>query len=305
MSFKILHSDTREEWFENRRAVDPTTGHHVLSGTDIARLMTGGPKVWSTIREEKRGNQKPFTNKYVEWGKAREPVIGDYARMFIDSRLEANDQFLVSTRWPGIGCTPDLLGTIEEDSDGKFVEIVGEIKTSKYPMPDFHDSTYFNYRVQCEVEMMVSDADALAFVWERHDGDWVNGPTPYRITNQVLHPDHDLREKILETVERFNTEDDPAADVDMKRLLHRLRELDLQMTELKMEDSRLRSELQSMLTVGDKFVNDWVSVSYYQPSQRSSFDKKGFGEKYPELLKEFTTVTAAKPVMRVRFPKEG
>ena len=115
--YKVISTDSREDWLKSREGV--------LTATQIARLMVGGPAEWKSVRGEFNGQRRDFDTKYMRWGREREPFVFRYAANFIDSTLEPNSNFLISTRDPRIGATPDALG------DG----VVGEFKTSKHPMP--------------------------------------------------------------------------------------------------------------------------------------------------------------------------
>lgn len=292
MTFRITESATREEWLENRR--------ECLTGTDIADLMTGGAKTWDRVRASKLGLTKDFDNKYMSWGREREPHIAEFVQAFVDSRLTPNDKFLINDDL-GIGCTPDMLGGIQ-DEFGLVADVVGEIKTSKHPMPDLvEDKSWMKYRVQTQVELMVTGAERLIFAWEQHDDDWPS-PVPYDIQYQIIAPDRELQSGIMETVERYNEGDTPI-DVDVARIIHKLRHLNLAREDLNAQDKVLRDELQSLLKVGDKLSHDGVSVSYYEPSKRSGFDTKAFKEAHPDLASEYTATTTGKPTLRLTFPK--
>lgn len=292
--FRVAKSSSREEWLDNRR--------ECLTGTDIASLMTGGAKTWERVRAAKRGEVQEFDNKYLQWGREREPVIAQYVTTFEDSRLVPNDQFLVSDKL-GIGCTPDMLGGVYPEGDGLVADIVGEIKTSKHPMPSLtSDKAWFKYRVQTQVELMVTGADMLVFAWEQHSDEWPH-PTPYDIETTTVTWDKVLQDRIMETVERFNAGDLPP-DHEVQRILFEMRSLNQQLETLKAQDSELRDELQSHMRVGDKLSHEGVSVAYYEPSQRSRFDSKAFAKAHPELAEEYTTITAGKPTLRVTFSEE-
>ena len=292
--FRVAKSSSREEWLENRS--------ECLTGTDIASLMTGGAKTWERVRASKRGEVADFDNKYMAWGREREPVIAQYVTTFIDSRLEPNDQFLINDKLR-IGCTPDMLGGVYPEGDGLVADIVGEIKTSKHPIPNLaSDKAWFKYRVQTQVELMVTGADMLVFAWEQHSDEWPH-PTPYDIAATTVEWDKVLQDRIMETVERFNAGDLPP-DYEVQRILFEMRSLNQQLEALKARDRELRDELQSHLRVGDKLSHEGVSVAYYEPSQRSRFDSKAFAKAHPELAEEYTTITAGKPTLRVTFSEE-
>ena len=133
-------------------------------------------------------------------GREREPFISDYASTFIDSTLEPNSNFLISTRDPRIGATPDAIGE----------DVVGEFKTSKHPMPpslkDAKGGLEARYYVQTQVQMLVAGVDACAFVWEQHDDNWPE-PAPYQPTHQIIEYDAEMQKRIVETVDRFRSEE--------------------------------------------------------------------------------------------------
>ena len=90
----VISTDSREDWLKSREGV--------LTATQIARLMVGGPAEWKSVRKEFDGFRRDFDTKYMWWGREREPFISDYASTFIDSTLEPNSNFLISTRDPRI-----------------------------------------------------------------------------------------------------------------------------------------------------------------------------------------------------------
>ncbi|WP_288833740.1 YqaJ viral recombinase family protein [uncultured Corynebacterium sp.] len=294
MTFRIAKSSSREEWLDNRL--------ECLTGTDIAALMTGGAKTWERVRASKQGYVSGFDNRYMAWGREREPVIAQYVTTFVDSRLEPNDQFLINDEL-GIGCTPDMIGGVHPEGDGLVADIVGEIKTSKHPIPDLtSDKAWMKYRVQTQVELMVTGADMLVFAWEQHSDEWPQ-PTPHDIETTTVKWDRELQARIMETVERFNAGEQPP-DFEVQRILFEMRSLNQQFEKLKARDRELRDELQSHLQVGDKLSHEGVSVAYYEPSQRSRFDSKAFAKAHPDLAEQYTTITAGKPTLRVTFLKE-
>lgn len=294
MTYRVMRSRNREEWLENRRSV--------LTGTEIAQLMTGGARTWERVRAAKAGAVQEFDTRYMQWGRLREPEIAQFVKTFVDSRLEANDQFLVSDEL-GFGCTPDMIGGVHHEGDGLVADIVGEIKTSKYPVPRIAtDAKWLKYLVQCQVELMVTGADELVFAWEQHDDQWPT-PTPHDISCQSVEWDKPLQKKIVETVERFY-EGAPPGDA-VTDIVRDLRRVTNQIEALKAQDRVLRDQLKEQLQVGDKLAVDGASVSYYEPAQRSRFDTKAFTKAHPDLAEEYTTITAAKPMLRVTFTEES
>ena len=294
MTYRVMKSQNREEWLENRRSV--------LTGTEIAKLVTGGPATWESVRAAKRGEVHDFDNKYLQWGRVREPVIAQYVTTFEDSRLEPNDQFLVSDKL-GIGCTPDMLGGVHPEGDGLVADIVAEIKTSNQPAPHLPtDRKWLKYLVQCQVELMVTGAESLVFAWEQHDNAWP-APTPFDIECQEILWDAELQRRIMNVVAQFYEGDTPT-DGDVERIVRELRRVTNQIESLKAQENVLRDKLKEQLQVGDKLNVDGASVAYFEPSQRSRFDSKAFTKAHPELAEEYTTITAGKPTLRVTFSEE-
>src|SRR5699024_4636063 len=154
---------SREDWLKSREGV--------LTATQIARLMVGGPAEWKSVRGEFNGERRDFDTKYMRWGREREPFVFRYAANFIDSTLKPNDQFLISTRDPRIGASPRAIGA----------GIVCEFKTSIHPMPpslkDGKGGLEARYSVQRQLQMLVAGVEACAFVWEQHHDDWPETPT--------------------------------------------------------------------------------------------------------------------------------
>lgn len=297
MSFRIVESATREEWLENRR--------QCLTGTDIAALMTGGAAAWEKVRASKLGpvDTESFDNKYMAWGREREPAICETVSVWGDTRLKPNDQFIINDEL-GFGCTPDMLGDLEPTEDGGLItDVAGEIKTSKYPMPVLHrDRQYFGYRVQTQVELMVTGADMLVLAWEQHDDNWPR-PQTFDVEFQTVYPDEELQARILETVARFKAGGQPS--VDMRDLVKQLGTVTRELEVLKARETALKDAIKAELKEGDRLTVDGVGITYSAASSRSRFDSKAFGKAHPELLDEFTTTTKVQPMLRITWPKEG
>lgn len=289
----MKNTDNRDDWLKSREGI--------LSATQIARLMVGGPAEWKSVRSEFSGERRDFDTKYMQWGREREQFIADYAATFVDSTLEPNSNFLVSTRDPRIGATPDAIG------DG----VVGEFKTSKYPMPpslkDSKAGMNARYYAQTQVQMFVAGVDACAFVWEQHDDDWPE-PTPYQPEHQIVEYDAETQKRIAETVDRFFNEDDldDVSEAIVVEALNQLRELEEQKQGIEQSQEKLREQIRSQLgdeDVSMKFAN--ASVSYYTPKPTQRFDSKKFKTEHPDIYAQY--VKAGAPGarrLRITYAKE-
>src|SRR5699024_6824239 len=144
--------------------------------------MVGGPAEWKSVRSEFNGERRDFDTKYMRWGREREPFVFRYAANFIDSTLESNSNFLISTRAPRIGATPAAIGK----------HVVGAFKTSKPPMPSSLNvpkgGLDAGFSVQTQVQRLVAGVDACACVCEQHDDD-VHEPVPYEPVHQMIEYD--------------------------------------------------------------------------------------------------------------------
>ena len=85
--YKVISTDSREDWLKSREGV--------LTATQIARLMAGGPAEWKSVRGEFNGERRDFDTKYMRWGREREPFVFRYAANFIDSTLEPDRKSVV------------------------------------------------------------------------------------------------------------------------------------------------------------------------------------------------------------------
>ena len=291
--YKVISTDNREGWLKSREGV--------LTATQIARLMVGGPAEWKSVRGEFNGIRRDFDTKYMRWGREREPFIADYASTFIDSTLEPNDQFLISTRDPRIGATPDALGE----------DVVGEFKTSKHPMPpslkDAKGGLEARYYVQTQVQMFVAGVDACAFVWEQHDDDWPE-PAPYEPAHQIIEYDAEMQKRIVETVDRFFNDDatDDVSEAIVVEALNQLRELEEQKAGIDQSQEKLREQIREQLGEEDismKFAN--ASVSYYTPKPTARFDSKKFKTERPDIYEQYVKTGApGARRLRITYAKE-
>ena len=186
-------------------------------------------------------------------------------------------------------------------------DVIGEDKTSKFPMPDMSaglnlTGTELKYYLQVQVQLMVTGADACVFVWEQHDDEWPN-PLPLTIDHQIIRPDREAFEVIRGIVDRFHGETGEDA-ADVARYVHELRKLDYEKKQLELREKEVKDILRDLVGEGKKIVVPDGAVSITTPTVRKSFDSKKFKEHDPELFEQFVVEKNIDPVMRVTFAKD-
>ena len=290
-SYKMIATNSRQEWLRERKKV--------LTATEIARLHGASPSVWEGLRLSKSEEPREIDSMYLSWGRKREPEICKYVLTFVDSTLEPNDQLLVSTRNPRIGATPDMLGD----------EVIGEIKTSRFPMPDLSQGLKLSgmalsYFIQVQVQLFVTGADACVFTWERHDNLWVEvgekypEPKPLDINHQIVYPDCEVFDLIERIVSQFD-EGELDSNSRVSQLVQEHHEINKKLKKLEKRKSNVREELEKLVDVGERIVTAHGAVSYSQGKSRHVFDSKAFKESYPDLYSNFVVEKESKPNLRV------
>ena len=279
----VASSDDWDEWLIARSSS--------VTATDIARLASGGPAAWATIRAEKQGHRSFHGNKYTEWGKAREPVIAAGSAVRALNMLH-NTTFYVRDG-TNIGATPDLI--TRDDS------LVGDIKTAKLPENGEWTMPPQKYIDQCLIQMWVMGAEGAALVVEFHE-DF----RPVSLEPRVYWVDYnqDRLDYLLDLAEQF-VEEGPGTVMD--GLLARRVEAMRAKTEAVEEIAAVDAEI--MQLIGDreefKHVSDLGTITLSRPSPRETFQLSKFKESYPDLVQQFTVPGAVpKPSLRVTPAKE-
>ena len=115
---RLLEFDSEQEWLEARK--------RYFTATMMADLATGGSGARERVYRDRHGLSKPFAgNSYTQWGHEREPVLVNYAREHVDSRLVHSADLYVSTEIEDAACTPDAVGCREDGT----VAVLAEAKT--------------------------------------------------------------------------------------------------------------------------------------------------------------------------------
>ena len=279
----VASSDDWDEWLIARSSS--------VTATDIARLASGGPAVWATIRAEKQGHRSFHGNKYTEWGKAREPVIAAGSAVRALNMLH-NTTFYVRDG-TNIGATPDLI--TRDDS------LVGDIKTAKLPENGEWTMPPQKYIDQCLIQMWVMGAEGAALVVEFHE-DF----RPVSLEPRVYWVDYnqDRLDYLLDLAEQF-VEEGPGTVMD--GLLARRVEAMRAKTEAVEEIAAVDAEIMQLIGDRDEFkhVSDLGTITLSRPAPRETFQLSKFKESYPDLVQQFTVPgRAPKPSLRVTPAKE-
>lgn len=293
MTFTILKSNSREEWLEQRQ--------NFLTATDIVKLYNGQPETWENIRQSKINPPEEFYSPYTEWGKEREPEIVRYSKVFIDSSLQPNDQLYVSTKYPRIAATPDMVST---DAVGDVFS--GEIKTSKTDLSIIP----LKYEIQMEVQMLVLGTTDCAFVWEQYEEVLVDGERkfiPKTPNHQMYKSDPVKRQRIIEIANRFYGEGEKSDSEDaLEELLKRHAEIVHRENLLKAEKEQIRLEM--LKITGDQdfqFSSPIGKITYFSTAPRTTFDAKKFAEDHPDLHSQYLKQGApGARSLRITLPKE-
>ena len=279
----VASSDDWDEWLRTRS--------RSVTATDIARLASGGPAVWATIRAEKQGRRSFHGNKYTEWGKAREPVIAAWAEPALN--MLHNTTFFVRDGTKH-GATPDLI--TRDDS------LVGDIKTAKLPESGEWTMPPQKYIDQCLWQMYVMGAEGAALVVEFHED---FRPTSLEPRVYWVDYNQDRLDYLLDLAEQF-TNEGPGTVMD--GLLAQYAEAERQEERFAAEKAAIKDRMMSL--IGDlphyKHVSELGTVTLVKPEPSMRFDRKKFAESYPDLNEQFTVPgKAAKPYPKVTVAEES
>lgn len=293
MTFTILKSNSREEWLEQRT--------QFLTATDIVKLYNGQPETWENIRQSKFNPPEEFYSPYTEWGKEREPSIVRYSQVFIDSSLQPNDQLYVSTKYPRIAATPDMVST---DAVGDVFS--GEIKTSKTDLSIIP----LKYEIQMEVQMLVLGTTDCVFVWEQYEEVMVDGERkfiPKVPEHQIYKSDPVKRQRVIEIANRFYGEGEKSDSEDaLEELLKRHAEIVHREGLLKAEKEQIRLDMLKITGEKDfQFSSPRGKITYFSKAPSTTFDAKAFAKDHPDLHSQYLKQGApGVRSLRITLPKE-
>lgn len=274
MSYTILPRESEEQWLEERRTR--------VTATDIARLASGGPATWATVKAEKRGGSSFVSNRYTEWGHEREPFIASHVEF--SHGITANDALYVN-------------GNRAATPDGVSADRNGEYKTTVRDWEPIIEAIPRNYLDQVYWAQDVRGVGETVFAWEPHER-FIPGPI-----RTLVIPRDDERLKVLAEVEarflEFMSEDDTVGEWD--DLIALAASLKPAVDEAQAAYDAVLDQIRER--AGDREVaakTAFGSVSLAYPEPRATFDSTAFKTVHPDLYAEFTKTTPpTKPTLRV------
>lgn len=269
---RLLEFDSEQEWLEARK--------RYFTATMMADLATGGSGARERVYRDRRGLNRPFAgNSYTQWGHEREPVLVNYAREHVDSRLEHNTGLYVSTAVEGAACTPDAVGCREDGT----VAVLAEAKTTKnmwWKREDVPD----RYLWQIQWQLLVTGAEACVLVFEYHE-DFV----PQGVDYFLIRPDKDTQERLLALLARqkdFEAEHVEAVLPDF--FADRVRELSKLKEQARELEDELKAEIREFTGGKDfSYSDDDVQVTLSTPKPSARFQTSEFKKAEPELYERF------------------
>lgn len=274
----VIQTATEQEWLEARRKY--------VTATDVARLARGGSAVWATVKAEKQGEVLGgFTNVYLEWGKAREPVI--LSHLAFNHGIEPNKSLYVKDRF---AATPDGVGETVLAEVKTTVTDWGEDADIRVVKPEYYD--------QVQWQMMVCGYDKTVFAFEPHEN---FQPLPVR--QVIIERDEERIGELIEVADRFldylNTERLVTNEYDV--FLARYATARAEYEQAKAVLDGMQEELRERLGDDDfKHAGEFGSISYVTPKPRRVFDTAKFRAPMPDVAKNFmTTRTAEQPTLRI------
>ena len=289
LPFEVLSFDDEQEWLEARK--------QYFTATMMADLATGSSAACEKVYRDRHGLSKPFAgNSYTQWGHEREPVLVEWAREHVDSRLKHSTDLYVSTEVDGAACTPDAVGCREDGT----VAVLAEAKTTTNMWWKLEDVPE-RYLWQVQWQLLVTGAEACVLVFEYHE-DFV----PQGVDYFLIRPDKDTQERLLALLAR--QKDFEAGHVEA-RLPDFFADRVCELSKLKAQARELEDELKAEIkefTGGEDFSysDDDVQVTLSTPKRSSRFDTAGFKRAEPELYERFVKPGKA-PSQRVTLKWKG
>lgn len=307
MTYTILENKSEEEWLEQRR--------QVIGASDIGKIASGSEAAFRSLYFEKLNPPRKFSNKYIDWGNKREPMIADKIREDIAPHLVHNDRLLISDDCTTFGATPDMLTTEAYPQEGI---ASAELKTIKgdYLAADEVFKHRPQYRDQVQWQMLVQGSEACLFAWEAYSEDENGYLKPGELRCEVIPRDEKRQEQLIATAFAY-CDYEPPNEVDgddddfeviaavdgVIQLQDELTELNARVKDKKAELEDARGELRGLMgddPVLKSYEGGRISVEITKPKMSSKFDRKGLKSEYPDLEKQFTIQTEAPGDLKVK-----
>lgn len=285
MSFTRLPSETTEQWLEQRR--------EYVTATEIARLAAS-PAEWSRIRHEKEHGSDFHGNAVTRWGHEREPEIGEFVRVFVDSRLAGNTDLCVLDG-SRIAATPDML---PDDLTGG-CEVIGEIKTAGRQLAPDHIPP--KYRDQVQVQLMVTGAEACVFACEVREDATDGGFTPGETRHCMIFPDLERQAVLRDIAERFLAGEDPTPVTPdgLQNLVW-----DYLDAKERMEDA-LGAIKEIVGTDPETYQMEGAKVIVTADGKSTRLDAKAMERDHPDLAAHYVTTSTRKGSVKIQKDRPG
>lgn len=289
LPFEVLSFDDEQEWLEARK--------QYFTATMMADLATGSSAAREKVYRDRHGLSKPFAgNSYTQWGHEREPVLVEWAREHVDSRLKHSTDLYVSTEVDGAACTPDAVG---KNDDGT-VAVLAEAKTTKNMWWKREDVPE-RYLWQIQWQLLVTGAEACVLVFEYHE-DF----EPCGIDHFIIRPDKDMRDRLLSLLSRQKDFEADHVDATLPDFFAvRVRELSKLKEQARELEDALKAEIQEFWGGEDRsYSDDDVQVTLSTPKPSARFQTSEFKKAEPDLYKRFVK-PGKEPAQRVTLKWKG
>lgn len=285
MSFTRLPSATEEEWLAQRR--------EYVTATEIARLAAS-PAEWPRIRHEKEHGSDFHGNAVTRWGHEREPEIGEFVRVFVDSRLTGNTDLCVLDG-SRIAATPDML----PDNLSTGCEVIGEIKTSgKQLIPDHIPQ---KYRDQVQVQLLVTGAEACVFACEVRGEDETGFFPDGLPKTTVILPDLDRQAELVDIAERFLAGGEPDTGATPDGLQNLV--WDYFDAKSQMEDA-LGAIKEIVGTDPDTYLLEGAKVIVTADGKSTRLDAKALERDHPGITAHYMVTSARKGSVKIQKDRQ-
>lgn len=289
LPFEVLSFDDEQEWLEARK--------QYFTATMMADLATGSSAACEKVYRDRHGLSKPFAgNSYTQWGHEREPMLVNYAREHVDSRLEHNTGLYVSTVIEGAACTPDAVGCREDGT----VAVLAEAKTTKNMWWKLEDVPE-RYLWQVQWQLLVTGAEACVLVFEYHE-DF----DPQGIDYFLIRPDKDMQDRLLALLAQQREFEATHVEATLPDFFaDRVRELSKLKAQARELEDQLKAEIREFTGGKDfSYSDDRVQVTLSTPKPSARFQTAEFKKAEPELYERFVK-PGEDPSQRVTLKWKG
>lgn len=292
MPYVFVANESKEQWLTQRM--------NVVTGTDVAKLCTGGPIIKERLAQEKRTPSAPLPEtKALRWGHEREPFIIESINKHFNVELLPNTMLTISKEHALYACTPDA---VSKD----FVSAIAECKTHNgeiEAIPPLHE-------FQIRWNMFVTGAKVGYYAVEEHV-DYV--PTALKVF--VVEHDEAMIDYMTEEAEEFidkywqpEAQRHDTFNPELDALIEQYRELAERKKQLESEEKKLKDRVRTILGPFEEtaYMSNAGSISAAYSKPRLTMDTKRMLEEVPEIVEMYGKYTESKlPTLRITPAKEN